>query len=141
MKIIFIVLTSFLVACSGCSSSENTASKENIQIVSATFDHWSEPPSGNSNVPERGTNLTLTIKNWPDNLSPDYIIYENRKSLSATITDTVNGHSVITGKIIRSSARLPKTSETVSKSNRLVYSTNNGGKAYIEIKNWESSSK
>ncbi len=141
MKIIFIVFTSFLLACSGCSSSENTASQENIQIVTATFDHWSEPPSGNSEVPERGTNLSLTIKNWPDNLSPDYIIYKNRKSLSATIADTINGHAVITGKIIRSSARLPKTSETVSKSDRLVYSTTDGEKAYIEIANWESSSK
>ncbi len=94
---------------------------------------------GSSDVPEVGTDLKITVKNWDTQYTPVYIIYNSRKSVSATVSDTVDGDTVITGKIIRSSSKLPKTSETVSKSDRLVYSNQEGKQSYIEINNWESS--
>ncbi len=139
MKYLIIFCTPLLAIFMGCSSSENTASNDNIQIISAKVNEWSEPPAQNSDVPERGADLSITVDDWPSNYTPSHIIYNKRKSLSAGVTDTVDGHPIITGRIIRSSYRLPKTSETVSKSNRLVYSNQEGEQFYIEIANWESS--
>ena len=96
---------------------------------------------GSSDVPEVGTDLKITVENWSNQFIPEYIIYNNRKSLSATISDSANGNKIISGKIIRSSSKLPKTSETVSQSDRLVYSNQEGEQLFIEITNWESSKK
>jgi hypothetical protein len=96
---------------------------------------------GGSDVPEVGTDLKVTLKGWASEYSADYIIYNNRKSLSASVSDTAEGNIVITAKIIRASSKLPKTSETVSQSDRLVYSNREGEQSYIEITDWESSKK
>jgi len=141
MKVTTLLLTSLFLFSFGCSSTENTASKGNIQILNATYDNWSRAPMGSSDVPEVGTNLTITVENWSNQFTPEYIIYNNRKSLSATISDSANGNKIISGKIIRSSSKLPKTSETVSQSDRLVYSNQEGEQLFIEITNWESSKK
>lgn len=96
---------------------------------------------GSSDLPEVGTDLKITVTNWATQYTPEYIIYNNRKSLSASITDSANGNKIISGKIIRSSSKLPKTSETVSQSDRLIYSNQEGEQFYIEINDWESSKK
>ncbi|WP_441000044.1 hypothetical protein [Fodinibius sp. SL11] len=141
MKITTLLLTSLFLFSSGCSSTENTASNGNIQILNATYHNWSRSPVGSSDLPEVGTDLKITVKNWASKYSPEYIIYNNRKSLSASVSDTLEDSLVITGKIIRTSSKLPKTSETVSQSDRLVYKTEEGEQHYIEITNWESSKK
>lgn len=122
----------------GCSSTENTASEKNIQIITAKFKHWSQPPIGNTDVPERGTDLAIVVKNWQEDFAPEYIIYNKRKSISASIKDTNDGNPVVSGKIIRASSKLPETSETVNESDRLVYIDGEGVQHFIEIKNWES---
>lgn len=139
MKVILLFITPLFLLSVGCSSSKNASNKENIEIVNAKFNNWSEPPSANSDVPERGTDLTVTVKNWPDDFAPEYIIYKERKSLSATISDTVDGNPVISGRIVRSSSKLTETSETVSESDRLVYNDDQGEQEYIEIEEWISS--
>lgn len=139
MKVITLLLTLLFLLSFGCSSTENTASNANIQILNATYDNWSRSPMGSSDVPEVGTDLKITVENWSNQYTPEYIIYNNRRSLSATISDSANGNKIISGKIIRSSSKLPKTSETVSQSNRLVYSNQEGKEFYIEITDWESS--
>ena len=141
MKYLLIILTSLLVTLMGCSSSENTSTNDNIQIIAAKVNEWSQPPSRGSDVPERGSDLSIVVSNWSDDFTPKYIIHNNKKSISAAVTDTLDGNPVITGRIIRSSYRLSKTSETVSESDRLVYETSDGEITYIEIKNWKSSSK
>ena len=139
MKFITVLLTSLFLFSFGCSSTENTASNGNIQILNASYDSWSRSPMGSSDVPEVGTDLKITVKNWSSKYTPEHIIYNNRKSLSATVSDTIEGNTVIFGKIIRSSSKLPKTSETVSKSDRFVYSNQEGEEFYIEITSWDSS--
>jgi hypothetical protein len=141
MKNITLLLTSLFLFSFGCSSTENTASNGNIQILNASYDSWSRSPMGGSDVPEVGTDLKVTLKGWASEYSADYIIYNNRKSLSASVSDTAEGNIVITAKIIRASSKLPKTSETVSQSDRLVYSNREGEQSYIEITDWESSKK
>lgn len=138
MKTLLFVIP-LLILSLGCSSSENTAHKGNIQIVTATYSEWSDSPPPNSDVPERGTDLNITVQSWPTDNTPEYIIYNNRKSLSATVSDSIDGNINIRGRIIRASSRLAEISETVSKSDRLVYSNQKGEQFYIEINNWESS--
>lgn len=137
MKTLLFVIPLLILSLS-CSSSENTAHKGNIQIVTATYSEWSDPPPPNSDVPERGTDLSITVQRWSPEYTPEYIIYNNRKSLSATVNDSIDGNINITGRIIRASSRLSEISETVSKSNRLVYSNQEGEQFYIEIDNWKS---
>lgn len=137
MKSLLLFLTPLFLLIMGCSSSENTVSKENIQIINAEYKQWSKPPAGNSDVPERGTDLSVTISSWPSDFIPTHIIYNNRKSLSATITDTVDGNVVITGRIIRSSSKLAETSESVMMNDRLVFSDSDGNTSYVPIENWE----
>lgn len=96
---------------------------------------------GSSDLPEVGTNLKIMVQNWTASYTPEYIIYKNRKSIYAKITDSVNGKKIITGRIIRSSSKLPETSETVSQSDRLVYSNEDGEEAYIEIADWKTVDK
>ena len=139
MKFIILFTTSIFLFSSGCSSTENTASNEHIQVLNATYNNWSHPPVGNSDLPEVGTDLTVTVKNWPSDFTPEYIIYNNRKSLSASVSDSTDENKTISGKIIRSSSKLPKTSETVSQSDRLVYINEDGEEKNIEISDWKSS--
>lgn len=138
MKIIILFLTSIFLFSSGCSSTENTASDNNIQILNATYNNWSRSPVGGANVPEVGTDLSVTVKNWSSGFTAEYIIYNNRKSLSATISDSTDESTTLFGKIIRASSKLPETSKSVSESDRLVYTNQNGEEQYIEIKSWKS---
>lgn len=135
----FLFLIPYLILFFGCSASENIATMGNIQIINAKFNEWSEPPAANSDVPERGTDLTIKVQNWPSEYTPEHIIYNKRKSLFAAVSDTVDGNPVITGRVIRASARLTEISETVSKSDRLVYSNQEGEQFYVGINNWEPS--
>lgn len=137
MKTVLIFLTSILVLWSGCSSSEDTVSPNNMQVTSAIYEHWSEPPPAGSDVPERGTDIIVTVSNWPSGFSPDYIVYENRKSLSTTIADSTENRAVISARIVRSSSILAEPSESVSVTDRLVYTSEDGKEQYVEIKNWK----
>lgn len=108
-----------------------------MQVISAFYKPWSDPPSAGSDVPERGVDLTVTVQGWPVGYTPDHIVYDKRKSLSATIADTIENEVVITGRIIKSSALLKEKSERVNLSNRLVFRSPGGQTDYIEIGDWQ----
>lgn len=137
MKVFFILSVSALLL-TGCSSSKDTADKENMQVINATYEQWSEPPPAGSDVPERGTDLTIRIQNWPDGYVPQHIIYNSRKSLSASVTDSTVDSVEITGRIIRTSAVLRETSETIDLSDRLVFTDSGGDTSFVEISEWNS---
>ncbi|MEL7833173.1 hypothetical protein [Fodinibius sp. Rm-B-1B1-1] len=130
-------ITPILLFSSGCSSTENTVSNQNIQILNATYDNWSRSPIGSSDVPEVGTDLSVTVKNWSSDFTPQHIIFNNRKSLSATISDTLDNNIIITGRIIRTSSKLPKTSDSTEKSDRLVFSDSDGNTNHVLIEDWQ----
>lgn len=137
MKTAFLFLVTLTFFLVGCSSSENTASKENMKVVNASFSSWSEPPPSNSDIPERGIDLTLTIHNWPQGYKPKYIVYDKRKSLAASVADSNEKNVVITGRIIRTSSVLVETSESMEVSDRLVFTDSEGETGFIEIDNWQ----
>lgn len=135
MKSSFITIFSFVVILFGCSSYDRS-SVDDIEIVSAEFKHWSEAPPVQSDVRERGTDLQLIIKNWPEEAAPSYIIFRDKKSFPAEITDTTETGVKINARIIMQSAVLSETSQTINKSDRLVFTRSDGKTRFIEIEEW-----
>lgn len=131
--IFLIILSCFLAAC---SSSQNIASPPKMEIVNATYSQWSKPPRAGSDIPERGVDLTIRIRNWPQKYKPAYLVYNKRKSLSATLVDSANNSVTITARIVRASSVLAETSESVTVSDRLVFLNPDGDTGFIKIDNW-----
>lgn len=108
-----------------------------MQVVDATYEQWSEPPAAGSEIPEKGTDLTITVRNWPEGHTPQYLVYNGRKSAAATISSQKDTTVVITGRIIRTSGMLVETSKSVDVSDRLVFADSNGDTGFIEIESWD----
>lgn len=135
MKITNIFLLSLLVLLAGCSWINTITENNEMTIVRAGYTNWSQAPE-RGDVPERGTDLAIIVKNWPEGATPQYIIYEKHQSLGAEITGDSELGTIINGRIVRSTTRLPQTSEEVDLSDRLVYTDANGNEQYIEIEEW-----
>lgn len=136
---IFLIVLSYFFA--GCASSQDTTNKKNMQVVAATFSQWSEPPRAGSDIPEKGVDLEVTVRNWPQEYKPEYIVYNGRKSLNATIIDSTESITRITGRIVRTSGVLVETSESIEASDRLLFTDSDGDSGYIEIKKWQRAKK
>lgn len=107
-----------------------------MHIVNAGYNRWSTPPPSNSDVPEKGIDLALIVQNWPQDASPLYIVYENRKSFRPEITRNSDIGVAMSARIILASSVLSQKSERVEVSDRLVYETADGETGYLEIKEW-----
>lgn len=108
-----------------------------MQVIKATSEPWSEPPRAGSDIPERGTDLTITAQNWPEGDAPDYVVYNGYKSVSASIADSTDTTVTIRARIIRSSGVLNKTSERLNLSDRLVFTGREGERGFIGINEWQ----
>ncbi|HEX6983105.1 MAG TPA: hypothetical protein VF181_10125 [Balneolaceae bacterium] len=135
MKVSLILLCFAIL--NGCSSTKDIVNTKNMQVVNATFKQWSEPPRSGSDIPERGTNLTVMIQNWPEAYSPQFIVRNKWKSFPTTITDSTGNRVVITGRIIRTSGMMKEKSGKVNLSDRLVFINAEGKSGYIEINDWQ----
>lgn len=135
MKTTNILLLSFLIFIAGCSWIDSITKSDKMEIVRAGYTNWSEPPE-RGDVPERGTNLAVIVKNWPEGATPQHIIYEKHQSLGAEITGNSELGVIINARIVRATTRLPQTSQEVSLSDRLVYTDANGNEQHIEIAEW-----
>jgi len=137
MKTSFIILITFITFFSGCMQSKKASQNSDIEIVQATYEDWSEVSPVESDVREQGTDLELTVRNWPEGAVPEHIVFRNRKSFSAEITDTIDSEIKIEARIIRRSAVLSERSESVELSDRLVYTGSDGEPGFIEIDDWK----
>ena len=136
MKTTIIILSSFILLLCGCGSTSQIPGSENMVIERAEFIHWSEPPVMNSDIRERGTDLQLTVSNWPEGAVPEYIIFREKKSFPAVLEDSTMSTVTIRARIIRNSSVLSETSETTTRSDRLVFMGPNGKTGYVEIEEW-----
>lgn len=136
MKLTFITVVSFFLLLTACSSQEKVLDDYDIDIINASYKHWSEAPPVQSDVRERGTDLKLIVKNLPEELEPSYIIYRKMKSFPVEIVDSTESGLILEARIIRTSAVLEETSKRVELSDRLVFTTAEGKTQYIEIKEW-----
>lgn len=135
MKVTNIFLLSFLVLLAGCSWINTITENNEMEIIRAGYNDWSHAPE-RGDVPERGTDLAIIVKNWPEGATPQHIIYEKHQSLGAEITGDSELGVIINGRIVRATTRLPQTSKEVDLTDRLVYTDANGNEQYIEIEEW-----
>ena len=138
MKKIFIPLFAILLWVGGCSHTKNTTQEGKMHISRAEYKKWTEPPIQNSDVPERGTDLFVTVEHWPQDATPAYIIYHNRKISQPEITDSTDTGTLIQARTIDLSTVLVDKRETqkTDLSDRLVYATAKGDTSFIEIEEW-----
>jgi len=107
-------------------------------VEKAVFNEWNEASPVKSELRERGTDLELIVRNWPEEAKPEYIIYNNRKSFPAEIADSLKTGVLIRARIIKRSAVMDQISKSVSLSDRLVYLTPDGNTSFIKIGEWSS---
>lgn len=136
MKSIIITIFSFFLLLSACSSEEKLLSDYEINIIRAEYKHWSEAPPVQSDVRERGTDLKLTVENWPEGAEPKHIIYRKMRSFPVEIADSTEAGLTLEARIIRTSAVMSETSEQVELSDRLVFRTSEGNNGFVEIEEW-----
>lgn len=135
MKTTFITFLSFIILFFGCSTMKET-SVEEIEVVEASFKHWSDSPPVTSDVRERGTDLELIVRNFPADAKPNYIIFRKIKSFPAEVVDSTDSGVRIQARIIRSSAVMEETSESAELSDRLVFTKSDGKRRYLLIEEW-----
>ncbi len=107
-----------------------------MKVVNATYKKWSEPSPVGSDVPEKGTDLTVSVQHWPDDYTPLYIVYDKQRTDSASIANTAGVTVFIKGRIIRTSSVLQNTAEGADLSDRLVYTNAEGDTTFVEIEEW-----
>lgn len=139
MKTSVIIFLSFVTYMAACSASKNAATGNKMQIKKANYLDWREAPRSGSDLPEVGSDVTITVRNWPEGYAPEYVIFRGKKSVSAQIVDSAGQGNdiVIKAKIIRSSGVMMEKSESVNASDRLVYTKADGETGFIEIGEWE----
>ena len=137
MKKLFIPLVALLLSTLSCSSVKNMGQEDKMQIITAEYKKWSEPPVQNSDVPEKGTDLFVTVQDWPQDAVPVYIVYQNKKSFKPEIADSSDNHTVIKGRIITTSSVLEGRPGKTELSDRLTYTTAKGDTSYVEIDQWQ----
>ena len=137
MKKLFIPLVALLLSTLSCSSVKNMGQEGKMQIITAEYKKWSEPPVQNSDVPEKGTDLFVTVQDWPQDAVPVYIVYQNKKSFKPEIADSSDNHTVIKGRIITTSSVLEGRPGKTELSDRLTYTTAKGDTSYVEIDQWQ----
>src|SRR5699024_11047234 len=99
------------------ASTKNSSNNSKIHIISATYYAWTDKLP-NASLPEKGITLQLTLSAWPKGYAPSYIVFNNYKSISATVANN-NGENVeIKARIIYSSGVLAKTSSNIETSDR-----------------------
>lgn len=138
MKTIIIISLSYLTLMAGCSSSKNVTADDDMQILRAAFDDWRNAPRAGSELPEVGSNLFITVTNWPSGYAPQYVVFRGKKSVSAKVVTSgaSDNETVIEAQIIKSSGALMVKSESADVSDRLVYTKNDGARGFIQIGKW-----
>ncbi len=141
MKLFIIIHFLMTFAVTGCANSGKSVSDEAPKVLKAEYKDWNDKPISDSDVRETGTDLTIQVKNWPQNAEPKYIIYDGRKSFPASVTDSTEDVITINARIIIRSSVLSETSEKSSLSDYLVYTNKNGDENYVEIDKWQRKDK
>ena len=137
MKLFIIIHFLMTFAVTGCANSGKTVSDEVPKVIKAEYKDWNDKPVSDSDVRETGTDLTIQVKNWPQNAEPKYIIYDGRKSFPASVTDSTEDVITITARIIIRSSVMSETSEKSSLSDRLLFVSKEESVNHIEINEWQ----
>jgi hypothetical protein len=136
MNRLILYLFPLLIIITGCSTSQKAAHNKKPHIVKAGYHRWSHVPIHGSTVPEKGTDLALIVKNFPQDAKPVSIIYQHRKSFQPDITDTTKTGIVMSARIVTASSLLHDMSKKTDRSDRLIYQKADGTTHSIKIDRW-----
>tara|TARA_R100001143_G_scaffold54182_1_gene49904 strand:+ start:5605 stop:6039 length:435 start_codon:yes stop_codon:yes gene_type:complete len=136
LKIIFtILLTTVLVSCKTTEPSGDSNTEQPFNVI---VQHWFANPDSDSNFTERGTDVTIYFPDSDFTMTPEYVIFNERKSFPPIITPTAENIFKVEARIILESALFHEASETVSQPNQLVVTNSDGEEVRMEIREWET---
>lgn len=134
LKFIFILLLSgFLWSC---KSTESPKESGFVQPFEVTVQHWFANPDTDSNFTERGTDITIFFQESELAMTPEYVVFNERKSFPPMITPTVESIYQIEARIILESSQFLQVSEKANQTNRLVFTNRDGDEVHMEIRDW-----
>ena len=136
VKIIFFIFVPMIFW--GCKTSEPVVEPLPDQPFDLTVQYWFANPDSDSNFTERGIDLTIYIQDYDFSLTPEYVIFSERKSFPPMITPTEEDGYQIEARIILESSRLQNTSVRVNQTNRVVFTSDDGDEVYIVFREWET---
>jgi hypothetical protein len=136
MKTLFIFALTFFVFATACSTFRETAVDDPIELEKAEYHNWATALPGGTDGTERGTDITLTFSEWPEDYTPGYVIFQKKESFPAEIEKTEENRAVVTARIVHESSVLAEVSEAVFLSDRFVFNRPDGEAGYIEIEEW-----
>lgn len=135
-KFIFaILLSSVMWSCKTTEPPEESTSDQPFEL---TVQHWFANPDSESNFTERGTDITIFFNESDFTMTPEYVVFNERKSFPPMITPTGENIYQIEARIILESSLFQEISEKVNQSNRLVLTNREGDEVHIEFGEWET---
>lgn len=138
MKLKFISVILIASALWSCKTTEPPEESAYEQPFNLTIQHWFANPDSDANYTERGTDITIYIHESDLTMTPEYIIFSERKSFPPMITPTGENTYQIEARIILESSLFHEVSERVNQSDRLVLTNSDGDEVYMEIREWET---
>ncbi|MEX1014937.1 MAG: hypothetical protein WDZ80_07320 [Candidatus Paceibacterota bacterium] len=138
MKLKFIFIILFSMVMFSCKTSEPSEASKSEQPFNVTVQHWFANPDSDSNFTERGTDVTIYFLESDFAMSPEYVIFNERKSFPPMITPTAENFYQIEARIILESSLFQEVSEKVTQSNQLVLTDSEGNEVHMEIQEWET---
>lgn len=136
LKIIFIILlSSVMFSCKATESSEESKSEQPFNV---TVQHWFANPDSDSNFTERGTDITIYFLESDFAMTPEYVIFNERRSFPPMITPTAENVFQVEARIILESSLFQEVSEKVNQPNQLVLTNSDGEEVRMEFQEWET---
>lgn len=136
LKFIFtILLTSFFWSCKSTDPPKEPALDQPFEL---TVQHWFANPDTDSNFTERGMDITILFHVSDLVMSPEFVIFNQRRSFPPLITSTGNNMYQIEARIILESSLFQEVSERVNQTNRLVLTNSNDREVHMEFWKWET---
>ncbi len=138
MKLQFIFIILFSSVLFSCKTTETSNDSKSEQPFNVTVQHWFANPDSDSNFTERGTDITIYFLESEFTMTPEYIIFNERKSFPPMITPTAENIYEIEARIILESSLFQEVSERVNQPNLLVLTDSEGEEVQMEIHEWET---
>jgi|GEM_PF-649183 len=131
----------FLLICGCASTNKNNEmqTEKNSLFISSSYQHWFATAPGESEFSERGIDLHLELHQNKKIYRPEYIIFNERKSFPAEVSQPAvdEGKILINARVLLESSLFAEKSKQTDLSDRLVYRDESGELHHIEISNWE----
>ena len=138
MKLKFIFGLLIVSTMLSCKTTEPSNDSKLEQPFNLTVQHWFANPDSESNFTERGTDITIYFHEEDLTMTPEYVIFNERKSFPPMITPTADNIYQIEALIIMESSLFQDVSEKINQTDRIVFTDSDGETVYIEFREWKT---